>query len=225
MKKIFLLMISIVLVVSGSVSSAIVTSVNKNLSILIEDEILEFTVSFPDIDEYNIVNSEEGQRLELEGFGYLMVPGKPMLTTKNYFFALPPGAKVNSVDFNVGSSTQLQGTYDIVPVEPFVFLDGSDFDEQEKLMEEWQNNYQTTYSSDQAYPEEAARLSGSGTLRKYSYASVSVCPFVYYPKSKQLRYYDSIKVIVNYKINSKLFHLQQYPFLLMLHQYHLIFDN
>jgi len=201
MKKIFLLMISIVLVVSGSVSSAFVTSVNKNLSTFVEDETLEFTVSLPDIDKYNIVSSEKGQRVELEGFGYLMVPGKPVLPTKNYFFALPPGAKVSSVDFNVGSSTQLHANYDIVPVEPFVFLDSSDSDEQEKLMEEWQNNYQTTYSSDQAYPEEAGRLSGSGTLRKYSYASVSVCPFVYYPKSKQLSYYDSVKVIINYQIS------------------------
>jgi hypothetical protein len=201
MKKIFLLMISIVLVVSGSVSSAIVTSVNNNLSTLVEDKTLEFTVSFPDIEEYNIVSSENCQRLEFKGFSYLMVPGKPMLPAKNYFFALPPGAKVNSVDFYLGISTQLQGTYDIVPVEPFVFVDVSNSDEQEKLMEEWQNNYQTTYSSDRSYPEEAGRLSGSGTLRKYSYASVSVCPFVYYPKSKQLKYYDSIEVIINYKIS------------------------
>ena len=130
MKKIFLLMISIVLVVSGSVSSAIVISVNKNLSTLVEEDTSEFTVSLPDIDEYNIVSSEKGQRVELEGFGYLMVPGKPMLPTKNYFFALPPGAKISSVDFNVGSSTQLHGNYDIAPVEPFVFLDSSDSDEQ-----------------------------------------------------------------------------------------------
>jgi hypothetical protein len=189
MKKIFLLIICMTFIVSSSgFSSAIVNNTDRDTS-----KSVEFTVSFPDIDEINII----GQRLEIEDFGYLMVPGKPMLPVKNYMFALPPGAKVNSVDFKTGIATQLQGVYDITPVEPFLIPS------EENSMEEWRSNYQATYSSDQAYPADVGRMIGSGTLRKYSYVSVSVCPFRYYPKSKLLEYYDSVEITIHYETSNE----------------------
>ena len=203
MKMKFLLLVSIVLIVSGSeVSSAIFSSINKDSSTSVKEESLGFTVTFPDINSVNIFNEEGSQRLELECFGYLMVPGKPMLPVKTYFFALPPGAEAISVVFKEGNSTQLQDTYNILPVDPIVILDSSNSNEQKRLIDEWKNNYYTTYLSDQAYPEEIGRITGSGTLRKYAYVSVSVCPFRYYPKSKQIDYYDSIEVIINYETSN-----------------------
>ena len=203
MKNKLLLFVSLFfIVISSSFSSAIVISINKDSSTSIKEETLVFPLSFPNIHNFNIFNLGGGQRLELEGFGYLMVPGKPMLPVKTYLFALPPGAEVTSVDFKTGSPTQLQRSYDILPFDPIIILDDSKSDEQEKLMEEWKNNYQVTYSSDQDYPAEVGRVTGSGTLRKYSYVSVSVCPFRYYPISNQLDYYDSIEVIVNYEMSN-----------------------
>ncbi len=201
MKKIFLLLISMALIVSGSgFSSAFVGIINKDSSTSLKEETLVFTVSLPDINNFNIFNEGGSQRLELEGFGYIMVPGKPMLPAKTYLFALPPGVKATSVVFKEGGSTQLHGDYDIIPVEPIIILNDSNFNEQERLISEWEDNYQMTYLSDQVYPDEAGRISGFGTLRKYSYVSVSICPFKYYPKSKQLYYYDSIEVLVYYEV-------------------------
>jgi len=184
--------ITIIFIIGGSgFSNAIISSTYKDSSTSVT-----LTISFPEINSYNLFNEQKGQRIECEGFSYLMIPGKPMLPVKTFLFALPPGAKTLSVDFNTDNSTILQGAYDIIPVEPFVILD------EERLMEEWASNYKTSYSSNQAYPQEIGKITGSGTLRKYSYVSVSVCPFRYYPKSKQLEYYDSIEITINYKTSN-----------------------
>lgn len=122
------------IVISSSFSSAIAISINKDSSTSIKEETLVFPLSFPNINNFNIFNLEKGQRLELEGFGYLMVPGKPMLPVKTYLFALPPGAEATSVDFKTGSPTQLQRSYDILPFDPIIILDDSKSDEQKKLM-------------------------------------------------------------------------------------------
>ncbi|MGB2981513.1 MAG: hypothetical protein WBC77_09720, partial [Candidatus Zixiibacteriota bacterium] len=47
---------------------------------------------------YQIVDKGTEQMIKMEGFGNLMVPGKPMLPSKSYLIALPPGARVQSVE-------------------------------------------------------------------------------------------------------------------------------
>lgn len=46
------------------------------------------------------------------------------------------------------------------------------------------------------------RLTGSDGLRKYSYASVSFCPFSYYAQSGKLIHYDAAQVTINYSLPS-----------------------
>ena len=46
--------------------------------------------------------------------------GKPLLPVKNVLFALPPSAKVISVDFQFDKLTQLPGFYNIEPA-PIIF--------------------------------------------------------------------------------------------------------
>ena len=58
----------------------------------------------------------------------------------------------------------------------------------------WEANVRATYASDDAFPERIAQIRGSGSLRKYAYASVSVCPFRYHPLSGRLTVYDAVRV-------------------------------
>jgi len=127
---------------------------------------------------YQIISGEKGQRIQMEGFGYLMVPGKPMLPAKNFLIALPPGARVHSIEVTGTGATQLPGTYQIMPAPPIVpLVDPLQHPELvRKMAQERQSNYQAVYSTDQAFPNERGRLTSSGTLRKHSYASVSFCP-------------------------------------------------
>lgn len=154
--------------------------------------------------EYQIVNTTQGQVIEMEGFGYLMVPGKPMLPARNFLIALPPGARVQSVEVRGVKAEQLPGTYRIMPTPPILPLaDAPQYRELvEELQLEWQENNQAVYSSDQAYPKERGKLARSGGLRKYSYASVSFCPFAYHPRSGRLIHYDAAQINVKYELPS-----------------------
>jgi len=157
-------------------------------------------VSFPNSDEYQIVNTDNGQRIEMIDLGYLTDVGKPMLPVKKLLIALPPAACVKSVDFKVDGLTQLPGTHNIMPVPEILLLEDSNQDLIERLREEWQENYELTYSSDDAYPNDIGGISGSGSLRKYSYVSVYICPFKYYPLSGKLFYYDSAEIEIHYDL-------------------------
>ncbi|KPL00616.1 MAG: hypothetical protein AMJ91_03955 [candidate division Zixibacteria bacterium SM23_73_3] len=151
---------------------------------------------------YQIVNKGAGQTIEMEGFGYLMDPGKPMLPSRSFLIALPPGARVQSVEVKGTGSERLPGTYRIMATpltRPMTDLgQGEEFID--RLQRQWEENNQATYSSDQAYPRERGELRGSGTLRKYSYASVSFYPFSYHPRSGRLIYYPAAQISVGYEL-------------------------
>ena len=55
--------------------------------------------------EYQTTDTDQGQRIEMDGFGYLTVPGKPMLPAKNFLIALPPGARVRSIEVEAVGAT------------------------------------------------------------------------------------------------------------------------
>jgi hypothetical protein len=152
--------------------------------------------------EFDIIDKGGEQIIEMNGFGYLMVPGKPMLPAKNILIALPPGARVQSVEVRGIGASQLPGTYQIVPTPPILPLSDSPQYEQlvQELQDEWQRNNKEVYSSNRAYPEERGRLKTWGTLRKYSYASVSFYPFAYHPQSGRLIRYEAAQVFINYTL-------------------------
>ena len=152
--------------------------------------------------EYEIVQEPEGQRIEVDGFGQLMDPGKPLLPLKRFQILLPPGARAVSVDVISSSSAELPLEYEIQPFAGFLPLPGSPYLEEElaRLDEEWQANYEATFLSDNAYPHRIAWLSGAGTLRKYSYVSIAFCPITYHPISRRLIYHDRVDVAVNYTL-------------------------
>ncbi len=154
--------------------------------------------------EYHITSGENGQGIEMDGFGYLMAPGKPMLSAKSFLIALPPGATVQSVEVKGIGGTQLPGTYRVMPTPPILPLaDPLQYAELiEKMQKEWETNNQAVYSSDQAYPQERGKLTGSGTLRKYSYACVSFYPFDYHPQSGRLIHYDAAQIIIHFGLPS-----------------------
>ena len=157
-----------------------------------------------DAGEYQIINRDRGQLIKMEGFGYLKVPGKPMLPSKNFLIALPPGARVQSVEVRGFGSEQLPGTYQIMPTPPILPLaDAPQYQELvEELQLEWQENNQTVYSSDQVYPKERGKLKTLGTLRKYSYVSVSFYPFSYHPLSGRLVHYHAAQITIEYNLPS-----------------------
>ena len=185
------------LAISLSIGLLVVISVASRLN----GGSLTITVGASD---YQIINGDRGQRIEMEGFGYLMEPGKPMLPAKDFLIALPPGARVQSVEVKGIGAKQLPSTYHIMPSPPIMHLvDPGRYSQLvEKMRREWQGNKETIYSSDQVYPKERGKFKGSGGLRKYPYASVSFYPFSYHPQSGRLIHYDAAQISINYTLPS-----------------------
>jgi len=151
---------------------------------------------------HEIVYEERGERIELEDFGYLRVPGEPLLPAKRFLVALPPGARVLSIEARALGETELPGTHRIIPTPPLVPLSNVP-DSPETSANERGGRFLSgagAHSSDDPYPALIVELSGYGTLRKYAYASVSFCPFRYLPRSGRLLRYEAAEVDIHYAL-------------------------
>jgi hypothetical protein len=159
----------------------------------------EVRVTIP-IGPYETKYTEQGQKISVENFGRLLVPGKPNLPSKIFSIAIPPGAKVDEVTFDVGESILLPGTYQIPPAslprvigqeDPLIY-------EQDKKM--YEENHNAVYGSDDPYPQNIVEFVGPAGYRKYNLVDVRVTPFTYRPLSGQLTYYPEVTVRVSYTI-------------------------
>jgi hypothetical protein len=153
-------------------------------------------------NDYRIVSEDDGQRIVMEGFGYRMEPGKPMLPEKDVLIALPPGAMVLGLEATGLSGGAISGIERILPAPPILPLAEPAHRRElaAELRREWLDNNRTVYASDDSYPEEIGRITGSGSLRKYAYAGVSVCPFEYRPLSGRLTHFDAVEITVHYAL-------------------------
>jgi len=150
--------------------------------------------------EHRIVATNEGDVVEVEGFGLLMAPGKPMLPARTFLIALPPGATAVAARVEGIDARQLEGTYRLAPA-PQILPTGDGLQRRqliEGLRREWQGNHDATYPVDDAYPGCSGRLTGRGSLRKYSYAAVSFYPFTYHPRSGRLVHCRTARITVEY---------------------------
>jgi hypothetical protein len=146
--------------------------------------------------QFHMETGERGNRIVMEGFGFRTDPGKPMLPERRLLIALPPGARVTGATAEgIGAAAPVD-VGRIEPVPPIIPM--TDRESAAATKSEWESTIRAVYSSDDAFPDQIARIRGSGSLRKYAYASVSVCPFVYRPLAEKLTVYDAVRVTVHF---------------------------
>jgi hypothetical protein len=151
-------------------------------------------------NEYQILDVQGGyQQIKMDGFNKLSIPGKPTLLARTFVIALPPGAKVSSVNITGTASVELPDSYKILPAPPALPMDNRE-DMVKKCLEEWEKTYQEVYSSDDIYPEKVGEYLGVGGLRKYTFVRVAFFPFGYKPRSGKLLFYPSATVSVDYSL-------------------------
>ena len=165
-------------------------------------EPLNVSVTIP-TGGYRITGTAQGHEVFAEGFGYLLVPGKPALPSRVFAVAIPPGAKVVDVDFETDAPVDLPGVYDVVPAalprvigeeDPAIYeLDRRRYDE----------NHESVYGGDGAYPPKIVEFVRTAGYRKYDLVDVRVTPFSYRPLSGRLTYYPEITVRVHYTLPEK----------------------
>ncbi len=149
---------------------------------------------------YDINQTPQGDEILMEGFGRLLVPGKPNLPSKIFAIAIPPGAKVAEVTFDVGEGIKLPGTYQIAPSPLPRVLGQEDPLLYQRDKERYEENFNSVYGSDQPYPTSVGEFVRTAGFRKYNLVDVRVTPFSYRPLSGELTYYPEITVHISYTI-------------------------
>ena len=159
MKKIIPIVLIGILVLSGFGAGAVSNmATHVTIEKTTDEHILEISIDIPSIDKFQIMSYPSGQRVEMEGYDYIYEPGKPMLPSKNIMIALPPGAKVCSLNFMGSGNNQLHENYEIMPASQIIPFDNSNEECIEDLENTWQDNYDEIYLSDDFYPLEPGKM-------------------------------------------------------------------
>ncbi len=150
------------------------------------------------IGTYEIRQTADGQEVYVEDFGRLLVPGKPNLPSRIFAIAIPPGAEVTRVTFDLGEGIILPGTYKVPPstLPRIVGQENPALYEKDRLM--YEENYSSVYGSDDPYPASVGEFLRTAGLRKYNLVDVRITPFVYHPQSGRLTYYPQVTVNISY---------------------------
>jgi hypothetical protein len=203
MKKIITILVFGIFFMSVIGASGYTNNLKNNMSkkSLFYDSIT-IEESFPDKNEYQIVNVDNYQKIILKDYNYLMDLGKPSLPYKNILIALPPGVRALSVDVEGTNPEIIDGNYKIIPSSELFPLENLNNNKIKDIKIEWKKNYENIYSSNIPYPLKAGNMIGSGSFRKYSYVLVSIYPFNYNSKTEKLIHFDSARITVNYEITS-----------------------
>lgn len=154
-------------------------------------------------NDYSIDISDDYHQLTMKDFGFLSVPGKPELPSKNFAIALPPEANVISVSIVEKQEILLDGKFNIKPSPPVLPTSATEEDIK-RAMEEYEKNYKETYFVDKPYPEEIIQPVNVGNLRKWRYVSVRFTPFQYKPKSKLLSHIKNVVIKIDYTLPLKI---------------------
>ena len=152
------------------------------------------------VGAYQIAQTERGHEITVEGFGHLLVPGKPDLPSKIFAVAIPPGAEFVELTFDAAEPVVLPGVYDVPPTPLPIVIGQEDPLVYAKENRVYEQNYSAVYGSDSAYPQDVAALVRTAGYRKYNLVDVRVTPFTYRPASRQLTYYPEITVHVHYRM-------------------------
>jgi hypothetical protein len=155
------------------------------------------TLTIP-VGAYQIRDSHEAQVLSIENFGRLLIPGKPNLPSKIFAIAIPPGAQVTEVAFDIGKGAVLPGTYQISPSPLPRVIGEEDPAIYEMDRQRYEENFKSVYGSDEPYPAAVGEFIRTAGFRKYNLVDVRVTPFTYRPLSGQLTHYPEITVRIRY---------------------------
>jgi hypothetical protein len=163
-----------------------------------EESTLRVTIPAGD---YQIVEDGQGQRISLEGFGSLLIPGKPHLPSKIFAVAVPPDAQVVGVSFETDEVVALPGTFNITPAPLPRVIGKEDPAVSAREQQRYERNYKAVYGADDPYPAAPVEFVRTARYRKYNLVDVRVTPFSYRPSSGQLTFYPNLTVVVSYKIS------------------------
>ncbi len=146
----------------------------------------------------SVYTIDQDGELAVEGFGRLLVPGKPNMPARIFAVAIPPGATATGVTWTCQGSTVLSGSHAVAPA-PLPRVIGDENPElYRRDLERYQQNHHAAYGSDAPWPAVVAEMVGRAGYRKYNLVDVRVSPFTYAAASGILTHHPRVTVNVHY---------------------------
>ncbi len=170
--------------------------------ILASDDQESIAVSIP-IEGYEINDTHQGQEISVGDFGHLLVPGKPVLPSRIFAVAIPPGTEFAGISFDTGAGVRLPGSYRIPPAPLPRVIGQEDPIIYEKERRLYEDNYNSVYANNDVYPQNVVEFVRTAGYRKYNLVDVRVTPFAYRPISGELVYFPDISVNVEYETSER----------------------
>jgi hypothetical protein len=160
------------------------------------------TVTIP-IGEYAVTQTARGQEVLLNGFGSLLVPGKPKLPSRIFAIAIPPGAEMTDMRIETGDGVELAGAYDIAPAPLVRVIGDADPAVEAGRVREYERTLAASYGSDDPYPAAVAEVVRTAGYRHYNLVDVRITPFTYRAKSRRLTFHPDVTVHIDYALGRK----------------------
>jgi len=152
-----------------------------------------------DTPSFNIIEKNSENQIIVENFGRLSMPGAPILPSRIISIAIPPKASYLGFSYGCSDRIELSGKYTIPPLPVVDFAESVDPATKAEFKDQYNENYDRIYSSDNMFPIDAVEFVGTAGYRQYNLVDFRVSPFYYKPISKSLSYYPSINIIVEYE--------------------------
>jgi hypothetical protein len=183
MKKYISIIVIFILLLNAF--SIVVLSQNQVIMNNNENEI-EINIKFPTLEDIEFKPYQNKQIISHDIFGYYCEPGKIMLPSKNINVLLPFETKIDKVTLIEFNPKKIPESYEIATY-PQVYTSNSDI-----------KSYELNTKKTSFIPEENIIIKQSGSLRKYSYVSLSINPFKYNKETNSLFYDQEFKIKINY---------------------------
>jgi hypothetical protein len=161
-------------------------------------------MKFLDEGALHIIDTPQGQQIDIDTYDSFLLPGAPGLPAKHVLIALPPQSTLISAELHTSSFIRVPGIVHVAPVSPLLPLDDGRSLAQCSPWNDYQEIYDQVYSSNEAYPQDMIQVKASGTFHCYPYLSLLVCPFQYYPDSGELYYVTDGVITITYSSPSSL---------------------
>ncbi len=150
-----------------------------------------------EVSELQFIQSENTTKLRLPGWEITDAVGAPELPSKTISIALPLGARIEKIE--IISTTQKE----------FELYSGLSFVRKPVILSQVntvinEEPDKSIYLSSNPYPEDILQIKGSGILGNYQICEILCVPFHYYPLSKKLVVYNSIKFALHYQGGERL---------------------
>ena len=150
------------------------------------------------VGNFEIERTVQGDEVTIEDYGHRLIPGKPNVPSRIYSIAIPPGAELVDISYEISESIVLSGNYKLQSIQMPMVLGEEDPVVYQQELDKYNQNYIEVYGSNDPYPVAPVELVQTAGYRKYNLVDVRVMPFTYYPQSGQLVYYPEVTIDVSY---------------------------